>query len=213
MNSAPPFPATVRIARSGNVRAIRRGLAIPDQREEDLKYATVARLAASYREKAYQLAQTEPDSHEHRLALHMAGIDDELPRNNLRVHITPVTPRQEWFCDALRRWMVARDAAALANSRHMLACHLDHQDGGERKKATKIERDRAEADLRHAIEEALRTPTTRKYDAARKQELIGKREWASIHRPEWQAMVDEDLAHYPAPKRRQKREPQAKGTE
>ncbi len=209
MNGGPPIPAAIRIARNGNVRAIRRGIAIPDQREEDLKNATLARLAASYREKAYQLAQTEPDSHEHRLALHMAGIDHELPRNNLRVHITPVTPRQEWFYDAFRRWVVARDAAALANSRDLLACHLDRQDGGERNKATRIERDRAEADLRHATEEALRTPTTRKCDAARKQDLIGKREWASVHRPEWQAMVDEDLTRYPAPKRRQKTEAKA----
>lgn len=198
-----------RLARSGNVRAIRPGIAIPDQRDEDMKNVTLARLAASYREKAYQLAQTEPDSREHRLALHMAGIDEQLPRNNLRLHVTPVTPRQEWFYDAFRRWVVARDAVTLANSRDMLAFHLDRQDGGERSKATKAERDKAEAELRHATEEALRTPTTRKCDAARKQELIGKREWASVHRPEWQAMVDEDLARYPATKRRQKTEAQA----
>lgn len=198
-----------RLARSGNVRAIRPGIAIPDQRDEDMKNATLARLAASYREKAYQLAQTEPDSREHRLALHMAGIDEQLPRNNLRLHVTPVTPRQEWFLDAIRRWHVARDAKALANSRDNLAYHLDQQDGGERRKETKATLDRAEADLRLATEDALRTPTMRRCDAARKQELIGRREWASVYRPEWQAMVDEDLARYPAPKRRQKAEAQA----
>ncbi len=198
-----------RLARSGNVRAIRPGIAIPDQRDEDMKNVTLARLAASYREKAYQLAQTEPNSDDHRFALHMAGIDDRLPRNNLRLHVTPLSPRQEWFYDAFRRWVVARDAVALANSRDVLAFHLDSQDGGERSRATKEERDKAEAELRYATEEALRTPTTRRCDATRKQELIGKREWASVHRPAWQAMVDEDIARYPAPKRRQKTEVQA----
>lgn len=209
MNSAPPIPDVVRIARSGNIRAIRRGVAIPDQREEDLKNATLVRIAASYREKAYQLAQTEPDSDEHRLALHMAGIDDKLPRNNLRLHVTPVTPRQEWFGEAMRHWRVARDAKALAESRDSLAYHLDQQDGGSRRKTTMADLERAEAELRRVTEDALRTPTTRKCDAARKQEMIGRREWASVYRPEWQAMVDEDLARYPAPKRRQKTEAQA----
>lgn len=186
-----------RVARRGNVRAIRPNLPIPAQREEDLTCSMHARLAASWLEKAHQLAQTEPNSKDHRLALHMAGIAEKLPRNNLRVLVTPITPRQEWFDEAWRKWRVAKAAHDLAESRWSLAYCLDQQDRGERHKTAQIERDRTQADLNLAIEDTLRTPTVRKADALRKQDIIGKREWAQTYRPAWQAMVDEDVARFP----------------
>ncbi|WP_203309622.1 hypothetical protein [Sphingomonas beigongshangi] len=187
-----------RIARRGNVRAIRPGVAIPAQRNEDLEFVSVASVARSYAEKAYQLAQTEPNSKDHRFAEYMAGITEKLPRNNLRLLVTPITPRREWFDEALRKWRVAKAAHQLAQSRWNLAYCLDRQDEGERHKAARLECDQAEADLNRTIEDALRTPTVRKCDALTKQEMIGKREWAATYRPDWQAIVDEDLARYPA---------------
>lgn len=192
------------IARSGNVRSIRPGLLIPEPSQEDERNAMLARLAASYERTAYQLAQTEPNSREHLLALHMAGIANKLPRNNLRLLVTPLTPRQEWFSEAWQRWRVASAAKDLAWSEESLARSLDEKDGGERAKAAERETERREAELRLALEDALRTPTARKADAVRKQTMIGKREWAEKYRPEWQAMVDEDLARYPQVKRCQK---------
>lgn len=186
------------IAQNGNVRAIRPGIQIPAQRDDDRQFITVANMARSYAEKAYQLAQTEPDSENHRFALHMAGIAEKLPRNNLRVLVTPTTPRREWFEEALRRWRVAKAAYDLAQSRRNLAYCLDRQDEGERHKAARLECDQAEADLNRTIEDALRTPTVRKCDALSKQEMIGPRVWAEKYRPDWQAIVDEDLARYPA---------------
>lgn len=196
------------IARSGNARAIRPGGAIPQPSQQDEQTAAFARLAASFNEQAYQLAQTAPDSREHRLALHMATIANKLPRNNLRLLVRPLSPRKEWFEEAHRRWRVAEAAVDLADSRRDLARHLDQQDGGLRAAAANLELRSAEAELTLATEDALRTLTTRKADVATKQSMVGKREWALQYRPEWQAMVDEDLARH-ASKGRQKQEAQA----
>ena len=185
-----------RVARRGNVRAIRPGIVIPKPTTERPRASVIAILASSWLDRAHCLAQTEPNSERHRTALHMAGIDKELPRNNLRLLVTPVTPRSEWFTEAQHRVHVATKVRELAESRWSLAYLLDKQDGGSRADAANVERERAQAELDQAIEDALRTPTTRRCDAAAKQRMVGRREWAEKYRPDWQAMVDEDLARY-----------------
>ena len=187
-----------RIARRDNVRAIRPGLPIPPQREEDITCSIYARLAASYMENAYQLAQTEPNSKDHRTALHMARIAEQLPRNNLRVIVTPATPREEWFAEAWRKVRIAQATCDLIESQHSLALHLDRFDEGGRAKLLSAERSEKREALDVAILDALRTPVTRKGDIARKQAMVGKREWATKYRPEWQAIIDEELARFPA---------------
>ncbi len=78
------------VAESSVVRHIRGRKRIPQKnRPEDEQTIMLARLARCYAEKAYALAQTEPNSENHRLALHMAGISEKLPRNNLRIFTTP----------------------------------------------------------------------------------------------------------------------------
>lgn len=189
-------------AQHGNVRAIRPGIVIPEPTTERPRASVIATLASSWLDKAHCLAQTEPNSERHRTALHMAGIDKELPRNNLRLLVTPISPRQEWFSEARQRVNVARKAHELAESRWCLAYTLDKQDGGSRCDAANIERTRTRSELDQAVEDALRTPTTRKCDAAAKQDMIGKRVWAEKYRPDWQAMVDEDLTRYPSKSRK-----------
>jgi hypothetical protein len=191
-----------RTAHRGNVRAIRPGVSIPAQREDDREAIMFARLAQGYEDQAYKLAQSEPNSEAHRLSLHMAGISQKLPRNNLRVIVTPAVPRAEWFTDAWRKVRIARAAVELIESQWCHAAHLDSFDQGGRAKALDAELDEKREARDLAILDALRTPTTKKGDALRKQEMIGQREWAERYRPDWQAIVDEDLARFPTKARK-----------
>lgn len=191
-----------RTAQRGNVRAIRPGVSIPAQREDDRQTITLARLAQSYEEAAYRRAQTEPNSEAHRLSLHMATIGTKLPRNNLRLLVTPTIPRAEWFTEAWRKVRIARAAVELIESQWSHAAHLDSFDQGGRTKALDAELDDKRTALDLAILDALRTPVTKKGDALRKQEMIGRREWAGTYRPDWQAIVDEDLARFPTKARK-----------
>lgn len=191
-----------RTARRGNVLAIRPGISIPSQREEDLTNAMLSRMAKSYEEQAYELAQTQPNSKEHRLAIHMQQIGDKLPRNNLRLIVTPTMPRAEWFADAWRKVRIAQAAFSLIQSQRCYALHLDSYDQGGRGDALSVEYDDKRAALDLAILDALRTPVTKKGDVLRKQEMIGRREWAEKYRPDWQAIVDEDLARFPTKARK-----------
>jgi hypothetical protein len=191
-----------RVARRGNVRAIRPGIAIPTSTDDHRRAHQDAQIVAIWQKQAHDLAQTAPNSEAHLLALRMAGMDRKLPRNNLRLIVTPVTPRSEWFTEAQHRVHVATKAQELAASRWALAYLLDKQDGGTRRDAANVERERTQVELDQAIEDALRTPTTRRCDAAAKQRMIGRREWAEKYRPDWQAMVDEDLAHYASKSRK-----------
>jgi hypothetical protein len=191
-----------RVARRGNVRAIRPGIAIPTSTDDHKRAYQDAQIVAIWQQQAHDLAQTAPNSEAHLLALRMAGMDRKLPCNNLRLIVTPVTPRSEWFTEAQHRVHVATKAQELAASRWALAYLLDRQDGGTRHDAANVERERAQAELDQAVEDALRTPTTRRCDAAAKQRMIGRREWAEKYRPEWQAMVDEDLARYTSKSRK-----------
>lgn len=191
-----------RIAHRGNVRAIRPGVAIPVQRDDDRQAIIHARLAQSYEEAAHRLAQTEPNSEAHRLSLHMATIGKKLPRNNLRLLVTPTMPRAEWFTAAWRKVQIARAAVELVQSQWSHAAHLDSFDQGSRAKALDQDLDDKRAALDLAILDALRTPVTKKGDVLRKQEMIGRREWAATYRPDWQAIVDEDLARFPTKARK-----------
>lgn len=191
-----------RTARRGNIRAIRPGLPIPAQSAADNSTIARARMASIYADKAYRLAQTEPNSKEHRTALHMAGIAEQLPRNNLRLLVTPTIPRAEWFTEAWRKVRIARASVELIESQWSHAVHLDGFDQGGRAKALDAELDDKRAALDVAILDALRTPVTKKGDALRKQEMIGRREWAERYRPDWQAIIDEDLARFPTKTRK-----------
>lgn len=200
-----------RVSRSGNVRAIRPGVAIPmTNAAEDETAITLARAAAISQRRAYELAQTEPNSTLHRSHERLARLSETLPCNRLRLIVTPTTPRQEWFSEAKRLVHIARCERDLACSRWSHAYTLDQWDRGERHLALEAERNRTEAALKQAIEDALRTPTTRRADALAKQDMIGKREWAVKYRPEWQAIIDEDVARFPVRSRKAaKKEAQA----
>jgi hypothetical protein len=191
-----------RVARRGNVCAIRPGIAIPDQRDEDDTARINAKITSSFLDKAYALAQIEPNSDAHRFALHMAAIDHKLPRNNLRLIVTPTAPREEWFQEAWRKVRIARAAVDLIESQHGLAAHLDRFDRGERATELRPEMEAKRAAYNLAVLDCLRTPVTKKGEVARKQDIVGKREWAEKYRPEWQAIIDEELARFPAKARK-----------
>jgi hypothetical protein len=179
------------------VAPIRAGVTVPPQnRDEDTKTAMVANMARNYAARAYELAQTAPNSKEHLQALHMSGISDQLPCNKLRLIVTPLGPQREWLDEAIKRANVAIAAHQHVESQWSLAYHLDRQDGGERHLAFDAERTRARAVADQAIEDALRIPISRKWDIKRKQDLAGKEAWARKYRPAWQALIDADAANY-----------------
>lgn len=189
---------TLPVRQCGNVCAIRPGIPIGANRKEDEETRAMAAVAQAAAAKAHELAQTEPNSEAHLTHERIALMTRLLPRNNLRLVVTPTAPVAEWFRLAWLRVVVARAARDLADSRWSLAYELDRQDGGERRRDAEAPRHDAQRELDLAIEDALRTPTVRKVDAARKQDIIGGKAWAEKYRPHWQAMVDEDLARYPA---------------
>ncbi|MBB4155305.1 hypothetical protein GGQ80_003225 [Sphingomonas jinjuensis] len=195
-----------RIARRGNVRAIRPGLSIPQQRDEDNACITTARLVSVFAASAHRLAQSAPNSEDHYVAEHMAGMGHKLPRNNLRLLVTPQQPKEEWFRLAYKDYCVAKGVRDLAEARFSRAWCLDQWDKGDRAEALRSERDRAQAALDIVILDALRTPVTRKWDIAIKQQMVGKREWAAKYRPEMQAIIDEEAARLASKPRRSRKE-------
>ena len=79
------------------VRPLRKGGRIPKKpRPEDLETADFARMANAFADKAYALAQIEPGGTEHRLMLHMAGIDRKIPRNNLRCIVSTLDAERDF---------------------------------------------------------------------------------------------------------------------
>ena len=82
------FPKVTKIRRWGRMRRA--------YHPNDQDTIMFARLARSWAEKAHALAQTEPDSEAHRLALHMVGIDHKLPRNNLRCIVSTLDEEKDF---------------------------------------------------------------------------------------------------------------------
>ncbi|MDB5583362.1 MAG: hypothetical protein JWR80_8538 [Bradyrhizobium sp.] len=184
------------------VAPIRPGITVPDQnRAEDVKTSMVANMARNYAARAYELAQTAPNSKEHLHALHMSGMSNQLPCNKLRLIVTPLGPQREWLDEAIKRANVAIAAHDHIESQWSLAYHLDGKDGGDRHLAFGLERTRARREADDAIEDALRIPITRKWDIKRKQDLAGKETWAREYRPTWQALIDADVAAYAKPRK------------
>lgn len=86
--ASPSFPI---------VRPIRKGVRIAKKpTDADEATALTARIAASYARKAEALAQTDPGSKEHRFALGMVGIDQKLPRNNLRCILSTLDEERDF---------------------------------------------------------------------------------------------------------------------
>lgn len=195
-----------RIAQRGNVRAIRPGLSIPAQRDEDQACIMTAKLAADGAASAYRLAQTHPNTERHRLSEALARQDHKLPRNNLRLLVTPQQPKEEWFSLAYKDYCVAKGVRDLAEARFSRAWCLDQWDSGDRAEALRGERDRAQTALDIVILDALRTPVTRKWEIGMKQQMVGKRDWAEKYRPEMQAIIDEEAARFAPKSRRNSRE-------
>lgn len=70
---------------AGNVVPIRRSVRMRKQnRKEDAGTIQIAQMAAKANARAYELAQTEPNSERHLMAEAMTVIDHHLPRNKLR---------------------------------------------------------------------------------------------------------------------------------
>lgn len=116
----------------------------------------IARCSENFVQRSYELAQTEPNSEVHQLALLMVGISGKLPRNNLRLIVRPIALRREWFNEAYKRFRVAEAERKLIGSRWSLAYLLNGQDGGTRSDALQVARREADEKVTRAIEDALR---------------------------------------------------------
>lgn len=186
-----------RTAQRGNVCAIRPGVAIPKQRPDDLTNVVLARAAADWEARCNELAESQPGSADHRLARHMAGLSKQLPCNNLRLLVTPTVPRAQWCAEAWLNVRIAKAELDLAESRHSHAYHLDLWDQGTRATHLRGEVDAKRQAYDFAILDYLRTPATRKGEVGDKQKLIGGRDWCLKYRPEWQAIIDEEMQRFP----------------
>jgi hypothetical protein len=212
-----PFPGTVLTAPAqppqraikakpealpGKVVKIRRGVTMPKaNRPEDSGAIAFARMAANFADRAYALAQTEPNSEDHRTALAMSGIADQLPRNNLRIFSTPEDVVQGLFA-ARRRVDIANAERVLADLRGMQAC--DEGDDEAREHWAVIEAE-AEARLWLEYERLIRIPATSstQFEQLKRGKWrfgVGNVEWMRDHKPELAAVIDDELARLEAEK-------------
>jgi hypothetical protein len=184
------------------VTKIRRAMPMPKtNRPEDSQTIAFAQVAATFDSKAYDLAQTEPNSEHHRLAIHMAGIRDKLPCNNLRIFTTPEDIVQGLW-RAQRRVELANAEWIVANLRRMEAYHAD--DENARKHWSTVQ-DEAEARLWLEYERLIRIPATsvtehRQFKYGKWQRGVGSVEWLRKNKPELAAIVDDELARLQAEK-------------
>lgn len=179
------------------VRSIRERRRISKQnRSEDDYTIMIARMARSYAEKARVLAQTKPNSEDHRLAAHMAGIAHKLPCNNLRIFTTPEDVIQGLHCLwrlvkianlELELFDARRYEAAMRNDRDEEAHWSSQQDEADRKGWLLYER-------------LVRLPAGKLSDVTNyklsKQFTrgMGSIEWMRTHRPELASIIDDEIA-------------------
>lgn len=78
-----------RVARRGNVRAIRPGIAIPTSTDDHRRAHQDAQIVAIWQKQAHDLAQTAPNSEAHLLALHPRTSPLRRPLSPARFHSAP----------------------------------------------------------------------------------------------------------------------------
>jgi len=189
-----PKPKT---AAPSKVSPIRPRVRVPKaNRPEDEHAAMLARLARLWTQKAYELAQTEPNSEHHRMALHMAGISEKLPRNNLRVYTT-ATDIVEGIWKAWRRATIASLEWTLAEHRRIAALHDGDPDAKNRSKTAATN---AEANAWREYERLVRVPASSLADFKhfkldrRFESGMGSLDWMRKFKPDLAAMLDEEQA-------------------
>jgi len=158
-----------------------------------------ARLAKSWAEKAAKLAKTEPNSDDHRMALHMAGISHKLPRNNLRIFTTPedviLGTWQLW-----RRLKAANLEWELYGARLSIAVDDDEtaqwaraQEAADKTRWTLYER------LVRLPAASLSEVSNFKLDK-RLPGGMGDIQWMRKHKPDFAAVIDEEVERLTAEK-------------
>jgi hypothetical protein len=198
-----PQPAPTKPPRSpkpavrSKVSPIKRGVRVPKaNRPEDDETAMVARIAASFRERSYELAQVEPNSERHRFVQHMAGISRKLPRNNLRVFSTP-DDIVEGIWKAWRRVHEVTLEWQLYDHRRMSAVHSGDEDAQRHWSALGK---KAEALAWLEYERLIRIPASgitdfKTYKLDRRFERgMGSLEWMRKWKPELAEILDEEQA-------------------
>lgn len=185
------------------VRHIRGHKRVPKKnRPEDDQTIILRRLANSYADKAYDLAQTEPNSEKHRLALHMAGIDAKLPRNNLRIFTTP----EDVLAGVWSLWRRLR----IANLEWELCDEhrFEAASRGDRITESSWDKKQDEADTRRwqIYERLVRVPA-RTLEEVRAYKLdrrlprgMGNLEWMRSQKPDIAAVIDDEIARLTAEK-------------
>jgi len=184
-----------KVVSPSKVSPISRRIRVPKtNRPEDDRAVMLAGLAKTYANRAYELAQTEPNSELHRMALHMAGISKELPRNNLRV-FTTADDIVEGIRKAWRRVSIASLEWRLADMRRIAAL-LDDREHDRLSALCK----EAEAHAWREYERLVRVPAdsitdfkTYKLDG-RLEGGLGSLNWMREFKPDLAAMLEEEQA-------------------
>jgi hypothetical protein len=205
--AAPHPPQRVKKAKPeaapGKVVKIRRGMTMPKaNRPEDTEAIMFARMATASADRAHELAQTAPNSEDHRNALAIALASENLrPRNNLRIFTTPE--------DVVKGLHKAHTRVAIANAEWLLA-DLRHGNAiGDSDEAAQAhwaaEQNAADANLWLAVERLLRIPATslaqfRQFKTLKLRYGVGNLEWLRMHKPELAVIMDDELARLDAEK-------------
>lgn len=181
-------------------------------RPEDDNTIMIARMAQGFADKAYALAQSEPNSERHRMVEHMAGISAKLPRNNLRIFTTPEDVVQGIW-NLWRQVKIANLEWELCDERRCEAAFSSDEAG---RAHWSQKQDEADAHRWMIYERLVRVPATRLWEITtykldrRFQRGMGSLEWMRVHKPEIAAVIDDDVARLAAEKEQRKMAREAK---
>lgn len=146
-----------------------------ENRPEDMVTIMLAGLANSYATTALKLAQSDPDSKEHRQALHMAGIERKLPRANLVCIVSTLDEQRDFDlrCVELEIAKAEHDLASLRIARTSIIQGESWFDSDTLKPLVRENNERWSA-YRYKILTFAGTPARTKLHVERKRRLIGK---------------------------------------
>lgn len=175
---------------SANVVAIRPGVKIPKQRDEDSAAIFFGDMSRKALRDSYELAQTDPNGVGHLQMLNLTRLVEKLPSNNLKLHVTPLVSPDQAVLAAYRAAMVAAARERLLDAEWLFAWHVKGEDPADWRDRKDAARDAS----REAYETLVRTPAPSRslHALKRDRRLAHSIDWLRKYWPEMAAILDEE---------------------